>query len=80
MKCICINNIEYFQDFVSRRNLTEFGNLMLVEKRSELEGGDVKLRLPGVKQGDMADRNFKPEVCYSGAIGLHRFLLGFTLF
>lgn len=49
-------------DFVSKKNLTEFGNLMLVEKRTDIEGGDVALRLPGVRQGDMADRNIKPEV------------------
>jgi len=47
---------------VNRRNLTEFGNLALVEEREELEGGNVKLRLPGVRSGDLGARNFKPEV------------------
>lgn len=42
--------------------MTEFGNLALVENRDRLEGGDVAIRLPGVQRGDMASRNFKPEV------------------
>lgn len=50
------------QDFINRRNLTEFGNIALVENRDELEGGNVAIRLPGVQKGDMASRNFKPEV------------------
>lgn len=36
--------------------------MLLVEKRTELEGGDVTLQLPGARKGDMADRNMKPEV------------------
>lgn len=36
--------------------------MALVENRDELEGGNVNLRLPGVQKGDMASRNFKPEV------------------
>ena len=42
--------------------MTEFGNMALVEERGDLEGGDVNVRLPGVKDGDMADRRVKPEV------------------
>lgn len=53
------------QDFINRRFLTEFGNMALVESREELEGGDVNIRLPGVKAGDMADRKVKPEVSES---------------
>ncbi|XP_012279845.1 periodic tryptophan protein 2 homolog [Orussus abietinus] len=49
-------------DFVNRRNMTEFGNLNLVEGREETEGGTVTLRLPGVRRGDMASRSAKPEV------------------
>ncbi|XP_033339353.1 periodic tryptophan protein 2 homolog [Megalopta genalis] len=49
-------------DIINRRKLTEFGNLALVEEREENEGGNVTLRLPGVKSGDMASRNMKPEV------------------
>ncbi|KAJ8724769.1 hypothetical protein PYW07_015729 [Mythimna separata] len=41
--------------------MTEFGNMALVEERGDLEGGDVNVRLPGVKEGDMADRRVKPE-------------------
>lgn len=42
--------------------MTEFGNAALVEEREELEGGNVALKLPGVKKGDMAARAFRPEV------------------
>lgn len=52
----------YFKEFINRRNLTEFGNMALVEQREELEGGNIPIRLPGVQKGDMAARNFKPEV------------------
>lgn len=47
---------------MNRRNLTEFGNLALVENRDVNEGGNVAIRLPGVQKGDMASRNYKPEV------------------
>lgn len=33
-----------------------------MEKREQLEGGNVVLRLPGVQKGDMASRNYKPEI------------------
>ncbi|KAF2898642.1 hypothetical protein ILUMI_07536 [Ignelater luminosus] len=49
-------------DFINRRKLTEFGNVALVEEREEKEGGNVALRLPGVRKGDMAARSHKPEV------------------
>jgi len=39
--------------------MTEFGNRALIEHR---EDGNVSLRLPGVKSGDMASRRVKPEV------------------
>ncbi|XP_030758339.1 periodic tryptophan protein 2 homolog [Sitophilus oryzae] len=49
-------------DFINRRKLTEFGNLALVEERDETEGGNVTIKLPGVRKGDMASRIIKPEV------------------
>lgn len=49
-------------DFINRRKMTDFGNLALVEEREDKEGGNVALRLPGVKKSDMAARNYKPEV------------------
>ncbi|KAK7874490.1 hypothetical protein R5R35_001573 [Gryllus longicercus] len=49
-------------DFINRRKMTEFGNLALVEEREDAEGGNVAIRLPGVRKGDMASRAFKPEV------------------
>ncbi|XP_049865183.1 periodic tryptophan protein 2 homolog [Pectinophora gossypiella] len=55
-------SLDAVNDFINRRLLSEFGNMALIEERTELEGGDVSVSLPGVKQGDMADRNVKPEV------------------
>ncbi|CAH0629125.1 unnamed protein product [Chrysodeixis includens] len=55
-------SLDAVNDFINRRLMTEFGNMALVEERGDLEGGDVSVRLPGVKDGDMADRNVKPEV------------------
>lgn len=42
--------------------MTEFGNIDLVEERETREGGNVKLKLPGVHKGDLAARSFKPEI------------------
>lgn len=39
--------------------MSEFGNRALIEHR---EGGNISLRLPGVKSGNMASRRVKPEV------------------
>ncbi|XP_011500675.1 PREDICTED: periodic tryptophan protein 2 homolog [Ceratosolen solmsi marchali] len=55
-------SLDAVDDFINRRKLTEFGNLALVEEREENEGGNVTIRLPGVRQGDMAARNSKPEI------------------
>ncbi|XP_037895786.1 periodic tryptophan protein 2 homolog isoform X1 [Glossina fuscipes] len=49
-------------EYINRRNMTEFGNMALIEQREETEGGKVAIRLPGVQKGDMAARHFKPEV------------------
>ncbi|CAG9134600.1 unnamed protein product [Plutella xylostella] len=55
-------SLDAVSDVINRRLLSEFGNMALVEERADLEGGDVDIRLPGVRRGDMADRNTKPEV------------------
>lgn len=55
-------SLDGLNDFVNRRNLTEFGNMALIENRQELEGGDQAIQLPGVLKGDMSSRNLKPEV------------------
>lgn len=34
-------------EFINRRNMTDFGNLALIEEREKLEGGNIKIRLPG---------------------------------
>ncbi|XP_018569437.1 periodic tryptophan protein 2 homolog [Anoplophora glabripennis] len=55
-------SLDAVDDFINRRKLTEFGNVALIEEREEREGGNVSIRLPGVRKGDMASRVFKPEV------------------
>lgn len=55
-------SLDGLNDFINRRNLTEFGNMSLVENRQELEGGDKSIQLPGVLKGDMSSRSLKPEV------------------
>lgn len=57
-----IHLLYFCQDFINRRKLTEFGNLGLVEEREENEGGNITLRLPGVRKGDLASRSMKPEI------------------
>ncbi|CAG7724348.1 unnamed protein product [Allacma fusca] len=47
-------------EFVNHRKMTEFGNSDLIEDRDDNFAD--KMRLPGVKKGDMAARVFKPEV------------------
>uniref|UniRef100_A0A6P7HF49 Periodic tryptophan protein 2 homolog n=1 Tax=Diabrotica virgifera virgifera TaxID=50390 RepID=A0A6P7HF49_DIAVI len=55
-------SLDAVDDFINRRKLTEFDNIALVEEREEREGGNVSLKLPGVRKGDMAARSIKPEV------------------
>uniref|UniRef100_A0A182KFQ3 Small-subunit processome Utp12 domain-containing protein n=1 Tax=Anopheles christyi TaxID=43041 RepID=A0A182KFQ3_9DIPT len=55
-------SLDGMDEYINRRKLTEFGNMALIEQREELEGGDVSLKLPGVKKGDLAARNVTPEV------------------
>ena len=33
-----------------------------MEEREENEGGNVTIRLPGVRKGDLASRSMKPEI------------------
>ncbi|XP_044259190.1 periodic tryptophan protein 2 homolog [Tribolium madens] len=55
-------SLDAVDDFINRRKLNEFGNVALVEEREEREGGNVTLKLPGVRKGDMSSRILKPEV------------------
>ncbi|XP_016987237.1 periodic tryptophan protein 2 homolog [Drosophila rhopaloa] len=56
------HSLDGLNDFISRKHLSEFGNMALVEDREELEGGKVAIRLPGVRSGDMSSRRFQQEV------------------
>ncbi|KAI4500100.1 hypothetical protein M0802_004970 [Mischocyttarus mexicanus] len=58
-------SLDAVADYINRRNLTEFGNIGLVEERDEFEGSSsVLLRLPGVRRNgnDVTCRSVKPEV------------------
>lgn len=56
----CNHSLDAVDDFISRRKITEFGNMALVEERAASE--ETALSLPGVKKGDLSSRSFKPEV------------------
>ncbi|XP_054265310.1 periodic tryptophan protein 2 homolog [Macrosteles quadrilineatus] len=56
------HSFDAIEDIIDRRKMTEWGNAALIEEAEELEGGNVHLRLPGVRKGDMAARGMKPEV------------------
>ncbi|XP_064489953.1 periodic tryptophan protein 2 homolog [Ornithodoros turicata] len=56
----CNHSLDGVDDFISRRKITEFGNIALVEERDNEE--EAALALPGAKKGDMSSRSFKPEV------------------
>lgn len=56
------HSLDGMLDFVHRKAMTDFGNMALIEEREDLEGGNVKIKLPGVTKGDMAARSFKPEL------------------
>lgn len=40
-------SLDGMSEFLNRRNMTDFGNLALIEERDKLEGGNIKIRLPG---------------------------------
>ncbi|XP_077256053.1 periodic tryptophan protein 2 homolog [Temnothorax americanus] len=52
-------SLDGVDDVINRKYMSEFGNRALIEHR---EGGNISMRLPGVKSGDMASRRVKPEV------------------
>jgi periodic tryptophan protein 2 len=55
-------SLDGMNEFLNRRNMSDFGNLALIEERDKLEGGNIQIRLPGTQKNDVASRNFKPEV------------------
>lgn len=59
------HSFDGMDEYVNRKNMTEFGNMALLEEREKFEGGKVAIKLPGAQKGDMASRSFKPEVSVS---------------
>jgi periodic tryptophan protein 2 len=55
-------SLDGMMEFINRRNMTDFGNIALIEERDKLEGGNIKIKLPGTQKNDIASRNFRPEV------------------
>ncbi|XP_062558413.1 periodic tryptophan protein 2 homolog [Armigeres subalbatus] len=55
-------SLDGMDEYTNRKNLTEFGNMALIEERETLEGGNVAIQLPGVKRADLSARNQRPEV------------------
>ncbi len=49
---------------VSRKKMSEFGNLALVEDRED--GGGQAIKLPGSRRGDLSSRALRPEVRVTG--------------
>jgi len=55
-------SFDCMDEIINRRKMTEFGNLALVEDRSD----DSKINLPGTKAKDMSSRTVKLEITVSG--------------
>ncbi|XP_053600590.1 periodic tryptophan protein 2 homolog [Plodia interpunctella] len=55
-------SLDAVDDFTNRRVVSEFGNMALVEERTELEGGEARVRVSAARAGDAVARALKPEV------------------
>ncbi|CAH1183241.1 unnamed protein product [Phaedon cochleariae] len=55
-------SLDAVDDFINRRKLTDFDNIALIEEREDREGGNVSIKLPGVRKGDLSGRSVRPEV------------------
>eukprot|EP00057_Strongylocentrotus_purpuratus_P000387 XP_001175743.2 PREDICTED: periodic tryptophan protein 2 homolog isoform X2 [Strongylocentrotus purpuratus] len=58
----CNMSLDAMEEFLSRRNLTDFGNSALIDMNVGEDGQQMAISLPGVTKGDMSSRSFKPEV------------------
>nr|XP_054754617.1 periodic tryptophan protein 2 homolog [Lytechinus pictus] len=58
----CNMSLDGMEEFLSRRNMTDFGNAALIDMNVGEEGQQMALSLPGVTKGDMSSRSFRPEV------------------
>jgi periodic tryptophan protein 2 len=58
-------SFDAMDEVISRKKMTEFGNMALVEDRDDPLGSQA-IRLPGTKRGDMSSRAHRPEVRVAG--------------
>lgn len=59
----CNKSFDGMEEFLDKRQMTEWGNLALIDADDEDENNPGKsLALPGVRKGDMSSRHWKPEV------------------
>ena len=58
-------SFDAMDDVISRKKMSEFGNLSLVEDREDPRG-KTAIKLPGTKKGDLSARASKPQVMVTG--------------
>jgi periodic tryptophan protein 2 len=58
-------SFDAMDDVISRKKMTEFGNLSLVEDRDDPRG-KMAIKLPGTRKGDLSSRAHRPQVSVSG--------------
>lgn len=61
--CVCLFKFLFivFQEFLDKRQMTEWGNIELLDDAEE-DGTSKSISLPGVLRGDMSSRHWKAEV------------------
>ncbi|KAK7503863.1 hypothetical protein BaRGS_00004986, partial [Batillaria attramentaria] len=57
----CNHSLDGMEEFLDKRKMTEWGSLALVDEGQGDEKGK-KLALPGVREGDLSSRHWRPEV------------------
>ena len=58
-------SFDAMDDVISRKKISEFGNLALIEDREDPRG-KTAIKLPGTRKGDLSSRVHRPEVSVTG--------------